>query len=280
VASATAVDRRRARYGRGVRRRLWIVLAIATLVLAVGYGALRIATRESSTPASVPDAVDRFRAAPTAARELSPALRGRAPRPGTYVYATHGFEVSHVLGTRRHAYPARTTITVTASDAGCLRMRWDALATRWDAVTTCRRADGSWRLVSEREGHEFAGHEDRRTYRCTVGSTYRPARLTPGARWRSHCAIEGTTTADAGTVVGPRVMLVAGRRVATVLLEARTRVDGETVGAGTTRTWVQPGTGLVLRRTIANANSTDTVVGAVPYEERATLTLASLDPRR
>jgi hypothetical protein len=274
-----------------VRRRapLWSLLALAALA-GVGFVAFRIAARESSTPASVAAAVERFDAQPATARMLPPALRGRAPAPGVYVYTTRGSEVSHVLGTRRHPYPAVTTITVSATPRGCLRTRWDVLATRHDALLACPRgqppaSDGepvvrSWRLVTQSEEHEFAGHDDRRAYLCTPGSTWLPARLRPGARWSSRCAIAGTTTTDAGAVLGPRTLTLDGQRVHTVLTRTTTRVRGDTVGAGTTFTWLLPDTRLVVRRTIANASTTKTIVGGVRYEERATLALSSQRPRR
>jgi hypothetical protein len=268
---------------RARRRRLRLALLAAAGLVALtasAFVALRVATRESAAPASLDAALARFRGLPADERTLPPPLRGRAPTPGAYRYVTRGFEVSQALGTRRHAYPRRTTITVAATPAGCVRTRWDVLATRWDAELTCPLRDGGWRLASESESHEFAGHRDRRSYRCTPGSAARPPRLRSGATWRSSCAIDGTATTDRGVVLGPRTLTVAGRRVATVLLRTRTRVSGETVGTGTTLTWIRPDTGLIVRRTIANASATDTVVGAVPYEERATLALSSLRPLR
>lgn len=258
---------------------LFAALGVLALVLAA-YVVFRVLTRETSEPASVAGAVGRFRAQGTAARELPPALRGRAPTPGVYVYATHGFEQSHALGTRRHVYPPRTTITVTATARGCLRLRWDVLATRSDAVLTCPRTDGAWRLATQSESHEFAGHRDRRTYVCTRGSTYLPATLAPGTTWTSRCAIDGTTTADSGGVLGPRTVTLAGHRTRTLLLRTTTRISGDTTGTGTTLTWLLPRTRLIVRRTLMNASSTDTIIGAVPYVERATLALSSPRPRR
>jgi hypothetical protein len=263
------------------RPRLLAALGLAAAVLALGgYAAVRLIARESSAPASVAAALERLRALGPPARTLPPALRGRAPTPGVYLYATRGSEVSHVLGTRRHAYPARTTISVSATPAGCVRIRWDPLATRHDATLACPRADGSWRLISQSEEHEFARHVDRRAYVCTPGSTWRPARLTAGARWSSRCAIPGTTTADSGSVLGRRTLLLDARRTSTVLLRTTTRVSGETTGAGTTFSWVLPRTGLVVRRTLANASRTETLVGPVAYEERAALTLVRSAPLR
>ena len=261
-------------------RRLWLLAGLAVAALALG-GALSLrALTETAEPATVAGAIERFRAQANAVRELPPELRGHAPLPGAYVYATRGFEVSHVLGTRRHAYPRRTAITVSATAGGCLRVRWDALARRSDAVLTCRRIDGGWQLVSRSEVHAFAGHVDRRTYRCTPASTHRPARLVVGARWSSRCTIDGTTTIERGTVLGQRTLALAGRRVRTLLLRTRTRLSGDTLGTGTTLAWVLPRTGLLVREAIVNANSTDTLVGEVRYEERATLALTSPRPRR
>ncbi len=261
-------------------RRLW-PLAVVALALALGgYAVYRALTHESSTPASVAAALTRFRALPPAARALPAALRGRAPEPGVYVYDTRGSEVSHVLGTRRHPYPARTTITVAVTPHGCLRTRWDVLATRWDGILACGRPDGSWRLINQSEEHEFAGHVDRRAYVCTPASTYRPARLARGTRWSSRCAIGGTTTADTSTVLGPRTLTLAGRQARTILIRTTTHVSGDTAGVGTTFTWVLPATGLALRRTLANTSTTGTIVGDVRYEERASLDLTQPRPRR
>lgn len=267
---------------RRAHRRPWLLAGLAAaLVLALGgYLAFRAATRESATPASIAAAVGRLRAQPPTARELPPALRGRAPEPGVYVYATSGLEVSHALGTRRHAYPKHTTITVIATPAGCLRIRWDVLATRDDAVLACPRADGSLRLADQSESHDFAGHLDRRTYACTPASTYLPSRLAPGTRWSSMCSIRGTTTRDAGVVLGARTIRLDGRPARTVLVRTTTRVSGETVGAGTTFTWLLAGTRLIVRRTLANASATATIIGSVPYAERATLALSSPRPLR
>jgi hypothetical protein len=261
------------------RSRLLALLGLATLALG-GYAIYRALTSESAAPATVAAAIARFRALPLTARTLPPALRGRAPEPGVYLYDTRGFEVSHVLGTRRHSYPAHTTITVNATPNGCLRTRWDALATRWDAVLACPRPGGGWQLISQSEEHEFAGHVDRRTYTCTPASTYRPARLAAGARWTSRCAIDGTSTVDASTLLGPRSLTLGGRRTRTLLIRTRTHVSGDTTGAGTSFTWILPGTGLTVRRTIANASTTGTIVGDVRYEERAALALSQLRPRR
>jgi len=251
--------------------RLLAGLALGLAALAIGgYVAFRATTDESFEPASVTAAVERFRALPASARQSELAEHGDAPQPGVYVYATRGFEVSHVLGVRRHAYPSRTTMTISTHGGSCRHLRWDALATRWDATLACPDF-ALLRLVSHSEEHHFAGHTDRRTYRCTRNST----------PWRSRCTSGGTTATTRVLGMPSRhEVTVGGRRVETRLEHSRTRLAGETSGTVTTRTWVVPRTGLVVRRTIAEDSSTDTLVGAVRYEERATLTLTSLRPRR
>lgn len=258
-----------------------LVVGVALVALALaGWLAFGSLASEDAEPTSVTAAVARFRALPPSARTLPPALRGRAPLPGVYRYATSGRETSHVLGTRRHEYPRRTTVSVAVTPRGCLRTRWDVLATRSDATLACPRADGSWRLVTQSERHRFARHLDERTYVCTPASTLLPARLSTGTRWSSRCVGSGTTCAETGTVRGPRTLLLQGRRHRTVLLRTRARLRGETVGVVTTLTWVDPRTRMVLLRTVAERSRTDTLVGDVRYEERATLALASPQPRR
>lgn len=239
------------------------------------YAAWRVATQESSTTMSVGEAVGRFR---KGARELPPALRGRAPLPGAYVYATRGFEEIDAFGGRRHRYPPRTTITVQPGGCG-LRTRWDALATRWDATETCPRGAG-WRLASTSEQHEFAGSRDRRTDRCIAASVALPARRAPGTRWTSRCTFENTVTASAGVVVGRRSLRVGGERVETLLVRVLARVSGDSVGRELTFTWLLPRSGLVVRRVAARESVTGTFLGDVRYIERVTLMLTSLTPRR
>jgi hypothetical protein len=263
-------------------RRSQVLLAgLALVALALGgWVAARSLTAESSEPASPTAALARFRALSPSARTLPSDLSDRAPTPGVYGYATNGSETSHVLGTRRHEYPRRTTVSVTFTPRGCLRTRWDVLATRSDATLACPRTDGSWRLVTQSERHRFAGHLDERTYVCTPDSSLLPAHLAPGTRWRSRCAGSGTRIAETGDVRGPRTLLLRGRRLQTVLLRTRARLSGRTAGVVTTLTWVAPRTRLVLLRTVQERSRTDTPVGDVRYEERATLALASAQPRR
>jgi hypothetical protein len=98
--------------------------------------------------------------------------------------------------------------------------------------------------------------------------------------WTNRCTIPGTARAEAGTIAGRARVVVGGRPVSTTVLEVRTRISGDTRGITTTRLWILPATGLIVRRTVDAANSTGTPIGDVHYRERYDMTLTSLDPRR
>lgn len=264
---------------RSLRRRWWWVAAAVVVAVVAGAVAWKVAIRESAKPVSVSDALLRFRrqAAERAAR-LPAAIRDHAPQPGTYVYATRGGEQSQLLGTRRHVYPARTTITVTAAGCGVVE-QWDALQTRSETYDVCPSA-GRWRFRQMGDVHSFFGHADHRTYRCTAGSAFLPASRSRGATWTNRCAISGTARADSGRVAGRATVVVAGRPVSTTRLDVRTQITGDTRGVTKTRLWVLPATGLIVRRTVDADNKTDTPIGPVHYRERYAMTLVSLDPRR
>lgn len=247
--------------------------------MVVGVVAVVVVGRESAKPVSVSDVVQRFRrkeAARTAA--LPAAIRHHAPQPGTYVYATRGGEQSRLLGTRRHDYPSRTTITVTGGGCGVVE-RWDALQTRSETYELCPAAK-RWGMRRMGDVHSFFGHADHRTYQCAAGSAFLPASRSRGAGWTNRCSIPGTARADRGRVTGRATVVVGGRPVSTTRLEVRTHITGDTHGVTTTRLWILPATGLIVRRTVDADNRTDTPIGSVHYRERYDMTLVSLDPRR
>ncbi len=262
-----------------LRPRLRVLVPLVLLLLVGGAVAWKLAVREKATPVSVKEAISRFRAQSARARAAAAgALRGRVPEPGTYVYATRGFEEAHALGTRRHHYPARTTVTVLREGCGVVE-RWDPLQTRAEKLELCP-SPGRWRQRSFGDVHRFVGRLDRRTYACTPASTYLPARRSPGTSWTTRCAINGTLRVEHSTVVGERTLAIAGRPVRTLLLRLHLRISGKTKGAGTTSLWVEPRTGLLVRRVTNDASRTNVIITTVPYREHIEMTLVSLRPRR
>jgi hypothetical protein len=258
-----------------VRRAVrWLAAGGLLLVVALVGGAL--VTRESSEPASPSSTVARFRAQ---IREVG-AVRDSpsVPAAGVYRYATVGGEQATALGTRKHAYPKETTVTVVPTTCGW-RERWDALTTRFEERTYCPGADGL-AITSFTDGHAFFGRTDRRTYRCTAGSLAAPPPDARRATWTSSCLIPGTRIEERGRVVGTETLTVGTTRVPTIHLRSRSRNSGDTVGTGVTDRWLARPSGLLVRALVFNESATKTVAGDVPYRERYELSLISLRPLR
>ena len=231
--------------------------------------------RDAAEPVSVDKAVASFRSDETGqAGETVAAV----PEPGVYVYATEGFEkVDAFLGSR-HDYPTETTIT--ASPGGCgLVLRWDALEQRstiWDLCPSPR----GWAIREYRELHRFFGNTEHSDYRCEKGSVWWPVPGEPGAAWTRRCASKKATEVTKGTLVGLETVRVGGEAVEAVHLSLELTLAGTTRGTGTFDVWLSPESGLPLRVDSTNDNRTRTMIGDVHYEERFSLSLASLEPRR
>ena len=88
----------------GTRRlRLLLTAAAGIAVVVAALATWQLAFRDTTKPASLDDALARFRAQAATANIPIP--------PGVYVYATTGSEFVSALGGLRHRYPARSTIT-------------------------------------------------------------------------------------------------------------------------------------------------------------------------
>lgn len=209
------------------RRWWWIVVAVP-FVVATGLAGWLLLREDSPVPAPV--------------------------GPGTFAYATSGFEEIDILGGARHTYPATTGLTIERSRCG-RRLVWRPLRDRSTAYELC-----GGRLRSIREVHQFFGQRDRRTYRCTASSSLRRG-------WR--CTFEDTTEVARGGVVGaPRV-----DGVDTVHVRLTTRITGATDGTGTRDFWLRRTDGFPVRLAATNENSTPSIVGLVDYRESYELRL-------
>jgi hypothetical protein len=112
-------------------RALWA--AGAVIVVAVAAGAWLLATRENTTPASIEDALARYRAQAEEAKTPVP--------PGVYVYATTGSE--SISARRQEArVPQRSTVTVTGGGCG-MTLRWDVLEHRSNVSRSATTAAAS-----------------------------------------------------------------------------------------------------------------------------------------
>jgi hypothetical protein len=249
--------------------------AVAIVGGAVALGALGVwllVLRDRAEPASVDEAVTTFReGAETGAANPSPVPEG------VYVYATDGYEKTDALTGATHRYPARSTITVTGDACG-LRLRWDVLKGRSTTWTICV-ADGPWTLASQDERHTFFGRTERTTYTC-ASTLFRPAGDSPGGRFAVSCTTGSAEERGTGRIVARGAVRVAGRPVEAVHLRRRTALTGQIRGHSTQDVWLARESGLPLRLDLTTDTTNDSVVGDVRYEERVSLRLRSLSPRR
>jgi hypothetical protein len=221
---------------------VWALAVVVVLGAAGAFGYWWL--NRSPRPASVSDAIKRFHQT-----QPADATHVGGPAVGVYVYATTGHE--HITaGDITHTYPAKTTLTVTDTSCG-LRLRWDALAGRWNQADLCHTALG-WRLVHYTESHEFLSVQDIHDYTC-AGSPVIVCKSKDGVM---------TLTSD---VLGPAHLRISQK------------VTGKSVNTGTAEVWLLPD-GLPQRAEVSNTGSSTVLGNHVVYTESASFTLTSTTP--
>jgi hypothetical protein len=248
------------------------VLLGTGLVVLVGFGLAlvwRAFLRDTSAPASVADAVLRYR---------EEAAAGDTPiPPGVYVYRTTGSESISALGGVTHRYPSRSTITVTKVPCG-MRLRWDVLTTRSTTWTVCAAGTGEQRLASWAERHVFFGQDDETAWSCS-GSPWLTTRAA-GTRMSQICEGGSSTLAGTVDVLGEETLAVGGAPVETIHVRLTATEHGDARGPLVEDRWVERETGLPVRFTYRVRTENDSPIGDVTFRERFGLRLASLEPRR
>jgi hypothetical protein len=245
-----------------------LVGAVAALaVAAAGAAVWAFALRDTAEPASVDEAVRRFREAAAGGETAVPL--------GVYLYATTGSESISALGGTTHRYPRRSTITVTAAPCG-MTLRWDVLTTRSDTITVCTDGDGQ-RLGGWVERHRFFGQDDTSDWRCEAAA-WLPA-AEPGAELPYRCASSDTEQRGTTRVLPARTVVVGGAPVEAVVVRVEAEESGSSRGTLTEERALEPVTGLPLELDYRVATENDSPIGDVGFEERYTLRLLSLEPR-
>jgi len=252
--------------------RRWLVAAGAAVAGGAAVcvlGAWWFLLRDVARPASVGDAVAAYRRDAAGATRAMPA--------GVYLYATSGSERTDALGGVTHRYPRTSTVTVTAAPCG-IRLRWDVLRGRSTTWWVCTGA-GNWSERSRSERHTFFGVTDRTTYVCKR-TPFRPAGDRPATAFVVDCSTGKATERGRGRVVGRETVSVGDTRVPTVHLRTETSFSGETTGTATYDFWLARKNGMPVRVTMLSRTTSGSLIGDVHYDERVSLRLTSLVPRR
>ncbi|HET9438353.1 MAG TPA: hypothetical protein VFO64_09125 [Gaiellaceae bacterium] len=249
-------------------RRAGLIAAGSACVLAAAAAVWLVALRDTTAPVGVDDAVERFR------EDTTP---GDSPVPaGVYVYATEGYEKTDALHGVAHRYPQRSTIAVAAADCG-VRLTWRVLEGRSTEWTYCVTDEG-WELRSQDERHTFFGRTERTTYVCEdtpirrfdVDATF----------WNGSCGT-GSTEEDVTVAMwGFEPQEVRGRLVETEHVSKESAFRGEIRGTARHDLWFEAESGVPVKVFMVSRTTTASPIGDVGYEERVTLTLLSLEPRR
>jgi hypothetical protein len=262
---------------------------VAALVLAGGgaYVANRLASGGDVTEVGIDRAVERFRSSESSAPASSTTTARTTttadgvplalPAAGVYSYATSGHDAVDALTGARHDYPDTTTVTVTRTACG-VRLRWDVAAERWDSWDWCAE-DGGIRVAGWSGFHQFFGVGARNDYVCT--GDLRPLDAEPGTTWDLVCrAGDRDTSSYLATVVARTSVSIGGAAVPALHVRYDVTVDGVSVGAQTVEEWYRTADGLLLRRVVTTDTRQQTAIGETAFEERATIELRSVDPRR
>jgi hypothetical protein len=246
---------------------LLLTAAAGIAVVATALAAWQLAFRDTTTPASLDDALARFRAQAATADIPIP--------PGVYVYATTGTEFVSALGGLRHRYPARSTITVTAGGCGT-KLRWDALEHRSNVYEIC---DEGRRLGAWTETHRFVGRDDVTPWRCE-STSWLPEPSGQGSPTAHLCRDGASLQRGTVTLVGEETARVGAATVDVVWLRIDARETGEARGPLVEERWLETETGLPVRIVYRASTLNSSPIGDVRFEERYTLNLVSLEPRR
>jgi len=297
------------------RRKGRIIALVTAVVVLIAFGGFYVVGKRS-TPVTVGQAVDRYRAAtidtprtkdapstaavvggPSVSSHSSKTVTARsstnvetsrptsstttatfAPTPGVYVYDTKGSEHVSALGGASHTYPNQTTVTVTKTACGD-DVRWDALQERWDEWSTC--GDGhAIDIHSIITYHEFFKQVDKKSYLCDPTTTFRPRSDSTGATLVGNCSGSGASIKWTGKIVGTEAMRVAGSAVQAVHVRIDETLTGDTHGTRHHDSWYAIGTNLLLRRESYTDVDSKSAFGYTHYNENLSLRISSLQPQR
>jgi hypothetical protein len=258
----------------------WAITATGLVLVAAGVGLL-LWNIDQPGPASVGEAVDRFRE-----QEGGEGPAGARPPEGVYLYEGEGREhLSFPPLTQRDG--ARMPGTVTHEAGGCWVFRLDYNAEHWQDWRYCPEGDA----VAELGGHTHQTWdlgvttvENLTTFVCDPPAVILPP-AAAGTEVDHRCRgrnteVEGSTTSEGPwTYVGPETLAV-GEDEADALHFTRDRViTGAQHGTEHLEVWFRAD-GLLLRMDREIEVRSPSPIGDITYTESGELALTELAPER
>lgn len=268
----------------GFVRRHWVLLGIAVLLVVVaGAVVTTVLSVDTPGPASVDDALDRFR---EDGGDDGPALPGGRPPEGVYRYEG--------VGRSALSFPPLTQqdgeempATVTHQPRGCWTTRVEFNAEHWQEWTSCRvgdtmvetrgRSGQAWDLGVSRAGNVS-------TFLCRPPNPLLEPDAEPGDQVEQSCsgsnsAVDGrTTSTGTSTFVGEETMVIGGQEVDTLHLRGERTLSGGQEGDEITEIWFRPD-GLLVRYERDIEVRTSSPVGTITYTEQGHFELTDLRPQ-
>lgn len=252
------------------------------LVLVGGFVAWIWGGR-GAEPASVGDALSRFRAARAGGR-----ANPLQPAAGVYRYRGTGSERLSVLDAHQ-AWGPTIPVTVTTRGPGCWTVRIDYSSNHRQEFDYCER--GTELLESggrTRQRFDFGAFsaDDTQRFVCDPPGVAAKVGATPGDSWRQSCSGGSTTqktsvvSAGPNTFLGVRSLRIGGKRVDAYVYRTDRTLSGDQSGREHDLMWFSVDTGLLLRYHRDSKVTSPSVVGTVGYREIGTMTATELTPRR
>lgn len=276
--------------------RRWPRLLGIALALAVAVGTVVLTRyRNTTTPVTVAEAVEDFRADPGAPPPTTPstdpvatpersttAVEAPSPRPvlptaGVYVYTTSGRERIDALGGAGHDYPATTTLTVRDGGCGAI-VRWQPLEERHEEWEMCDQGDVAV-IVAYTSLHRFFGTDDRQVFVCDAPIELQTAVHLPSpapVTCRSDTLVERVVTVP----IPPAPIVVDGKEVPSRGVSFAIELSGSAEGRTSGEMWFAESTGALVAWSETVETVSGSAIGDVRYTERFSLTLDSLEPTR